>query len=215
MNKIVYGVKEKSNVCQLIFPETDQTGFSSLVNQTIIKNDMSEEAVGKDFYGIGFKDDSFVFSKTRIVYDGAKRIGYLSFILTLKNSEVNVDLFDQIQNLEKDYFSKKLTEQNDLPEAVKYEGVNNKSEKGKNPSVNAATLYNSDEELKNNFHCLDSYKNYHQIYFIKPEDRKVLETAIKYDRFFDNINELKEYKEIAPLTENNKKPFGFKSFFRR
>jgi len=205
MKKIVYGVKEESTVCELIFPKTDATGFSSLVNQSIIKNDGSEEAVGKSFYGIGFKKGFFVFSKTYIVYDRSKRLSHLSFILALRNDEANLDLFDQIEKLENDYYNKKLTEQNDSPEIIKE--VNKKLKKNKKPSETIATLYKNDEELKNNFHCLDSYKNYRQIYFIKPEDKKILETFIRCDHFFDNINEIKK-----PI-EN--KPNFFKSIFKR
>jgi hypothetical protein len=212
MKKIVYGVKEgSSSTCELISPNIDRTGFSSLINQSIIRNDVSEEAVGKSFYGIGFRKDYFVFSKTYIVYDNSKRVSHLSFILTLKNDESNLDLFDQIQNLEKDYDSKKLIEQNDLQEVI----VNKESQEDKKPPVTIATLYNNDEELKNNFHCLDSYKNYRQIYFIKPEDKKKLENAIRYDHFFDNINEIKRQKENVLPKEKNEKLFSLKSIFRR
>ena len=139
------------------------------------------------------------------MYDRSKRLSHLSFILALRNDEANLDLFDQIEKLENDYYNKKLTEQNDSPEIIKE--VNKKLRKNKKPPETIATLYKNDEELKNNFHCLDSYKNYRQIYFIKPEDKKILETFIRCDHFFDNINEIKK-----PI-EN--KPNFFKSIFKR
>jgi hypothetical protein len=215
MKKMIYGVKKGSNVSELVFPKKDTTGFSSLANQGIITNNISEEAVGKSFYGIRFKNGFFVFSKTHIIYDSSKRISHLSFSIILKNDEVNLDIFNEIQDLEKDYFSEKLIEQTGLQEVVKYDEVNKKSEENKKPSANIATLYNNDEELKNNFHYLDSYKNYGQIYFIKPEDKEKLRSGIKYDYFFDNINEIKKDIQLKELGRESKKLFGFGKIFRR
>ena len=214
MKKIVFGIEARCSDCELIFPRTDKTNVLLLINQRVVRNDIPYEAVGTSFYGIGFKNGFFVLSKTRIVYGGrSQRIGYLSFIVALKNDEANLNLFDQIEKLENDYYDEKLSEQNDSPEIIKE--VNKKLRKNEKPPETIATLYKSDEELKNNFHCLDSYKNYRQIYFIKPEDQKKLENGIKYDHFFDNINEIKKQKENVPLKENDKKLFSFKSIFKR
>ena len=88
MIKIIYGVTDKSSICELLFPKQDDLGISKLVNQSIIKNDAPESTVGEHFYSLHCTGNFYVFSKIYIVYESGKRVSYRAFIIAVEKHEI-------------------------------------------------------------------------------------------------------------------------------
>ncbi len=180
MIRIIYGVKDTSSVCEVIFPAQDNVGISNFVNQSLIKNDYNEQIVGKHFYSIRYIVNYYIFSKIYLVYDSNKRLSYRAYIIALEKHETYLDILDQIEKLEKQYKNNELIETNPLPDKIKGENHN-----AKNGTI--ATYFTEKDELKQYFEIRENYEQYESIYFLSEKIRGSVEDPINALRNCDKV----------------------------
>jgi len=212
MIKLIYGVKDKSSDCELIFPTKDSIGLSKFVNQSIIKNDFHEQIVGQSFYSIRCVDNFYVFSKIILVYDSKKRVSYRAYIIALEEDETKCKIFETIGKLESQYkTSETIQQRTPLPEIIK--GDNNTAKNGI-----VKVYYNNQKEFLEYFKINAKYRQFETIYFIdeilkgKPIDPinalkncdnvVGIETLIKDDTDQNKNTKKKNKSERIALTQN-------------
>ncbi|MDR2971940.1 MAG: hypothetical protein LBU83_08440 [Bacteroidales bacterium] len=180
MIKIIYGVKDNSSDCELIFPSQDNSGLLNLVKQNIIKSDASEEIVGNSVYSIHCINNYYVFSKIVIVRDISKRVSYRAFMIALEQNERFLVL-GEVEELEKLY-----TNSENIKQSTSYESrIKINSDTTPKPTV--VVYYKDEKELKRYFEIHNNYKQHEAIYFINIEDKDKPENPINALKNGDNV----------------------------
>ena len=206
MIKIIYGVKDSSSDCELIYPSPYNNVLLNLVRQSIIKNGPSEEIVGSSAYSIHCFRNYYVFSKINIVYDSSKRISYRAYIIALEKDETNCNFLKEIEHLERQYADGVTIQQKTtLPDSFK--GDNNTAKNGI-----VAVYYKSQKELEEYFIINNKYRQYETIYFID-ESNKGSKDPLKALKNCENVIHISTlntgYKSNEDGTNQEKIGFQF------
>lgn len=196
MQEIVYGVKEGSTECELIFPQQENIGL--LVRQSILRNNVSEAMVGSHFYSIHYILNFFVFSKIYIVRDSSRRVSYLAFMVALEYGE-KYDVLQIINELEYRYMHKALPDQSSCEPIV----INQPEKPQKTaykPNI-PAFFYNDDQEIKDYFRTDEKYKQYEVIYFVNRQYNNLIYNTLKINELW-KINEF-SYRITSSRTQTD------------
>ena len=189
MIKIIYGVKDNSSDCELIFPLQDNNSLLHFVKQSIIRSDASEASIGRSAYSIYCVGDYYVFSAIHIVRDSGRRTSYREYMVILKSDENNNDIIKEIGSLIQQY-----TDKDEINQTITQKEEIKISNNDKMKKI-VVVYYDSQDELKNYFVIKENYRKYETIYFIEKSIKNTLQ---------DPINALKNCSKVIDINDLNK-----------